>query len=477
MDKALKNTHLDEKSDSVPITEHTKISFIRDAVGAALTVELSAVEDKQLLCLDAHASQATRFLHPKQNLSQYTDALFTSIRHNALICIQHHDMASQCIRSPHLIERQFQAYVLKTEYCREMAMRILIGDLARCASRHQRGIKVMFVVDIKDHMLAVVRVTKNNQSALSGLRECRHVIHCLICEERSALPYVHTPIESPYSMLPCDCNSTNPGKTAVLLGPMWMGELVDIPYTRKIIKTLEDDLTSHQKPLNSGLLELLRTLVIEGICPGPEELSKVEKTELICGNPTEDGDSELKNGTVPCDQSAETVAIGLVSPSNNRSSIHGQSCETVSNNTINSDIQTGVDCKIPDYDVLNPDAGTSNSCDKDGNRVQRKRDEEHAENYSLNEAGSSEKKSKLEGGGNVTDTADKDLVEYKPMPLFYYGIHNKRLPKFPKLHRFVECMQRSGYRASRTHFDSTAIRTDANLRQLTEVIQKYNQTN
>jgi tRNA (guanine26-N2/guanine27-N2)-dimethyltransferase len=63
----------------------------------------------------------------------------------------------------------------------------------------------------------------------------------------------------------------------------------------------------------------------------------------------------------------------------------------------------------------------------------------------------------------------KALVEEAEMPALYYDLHYisktfKRQP--PKIEGLIEKLKATGYKASRTHFSSTAIKTDAGIRAL-----------
>ncbi|XP_066993393.2 TRMT1-like protein isoform X2 [Anabrus simplex] len=60
-------------------------------------------------------------------------------------------------------------------------------------------------------------------------------------------------------------------------------------------------------------------------------------------------------------------------------------------------------------------------------------------------------------------------------PPFYYNLH-RHAPKGPQLIRLdkaVQCLQRAGFRASRTHFDPEAVKTNASLKELKEVLMDY----
>jgi len=60
----------------------------------------------------------------------------------------------------------------------------------------------------------------------------------------------------------------------------------------------------------------------------------------------------------------------------------------------------------------------------------------------------------------------------QPAPPFYFNLH-RHSPKGPKLlpiDTVIQCLRNAGYRASRTHFDREAVRTNANLSNLITVL-------
>jgi tRNA G26 N,N-dimethylase Trm1 len=67
----------------------------------------------------------------------------------------------------------------------------------------------------------------------------------------------------------------------------------------------------------------------------------------------------------------------------------------------------------------------------------------------------------------VTVQSDK-----QPAPPFYFNLH-RHSPKGPKLlpvDTVIKCLRNAGYRASRTHFDREAVRTNASLSNLITVL-------
>ena len=68
-----------------------------------------------------------------------------------------------------------------------------------------------------------------------------------------------------------------------------------------------------------------------------------------------------------------------------------------------------------------------------------------------------------------TITVQSDM---QPAPPFYFNLH-RHSPKGPKLlpvDTVIQCLRNAGYRASRTHFDREAVRTNASLSNLITVL-------
>jgi len=67
----------------------------------------------------------------------------------------------------------------------------------------------------------------------------------------------------------------------------------------------------------------------------------------------------------------------------------------------------------------------------------------------------------------------------QPAPPFYFNLH-RHSPKGPRLlpiDTVIQCLRNAGYRASRTHFDRGAVRTNANLSNLLTVLTEAENVN
>ncbi|XP_077986437.1 tRNA (guanine(27)-N(2))-dimethyltransferase-like [Glandiceps talaboti] len=74
------------------------------------------------------------------------------------------------------------------------------------------------------------------------------------------------------------------------------------------------------------------------------------------------------------------------------------------------------------------------------------------------------------GGGDKSNAAE---IEFDGQPSFYYDLHkhSQKDMNTPKTNRMVAFLHDSGYRASRTHFNHLAVRTNASRQQFVEVLR------
>ena len=74
-------------------------------------------------------------------------------------------------------------------------------------------------------------------------------------------------------------------------------------------------------------------------------------------------------------------------------------------------------------------------------------------------------------GDENEESISKDS-EKEPAPPFYFNLH-RHSPKGPKLLRVdtvIQFLHKAGYRASRTHFNREAVRTNASLSNLIKIL-------
>lgn len=283
-------------------------------------------------------------INPTHNLINYIGSAMTNLKHNGLLSVTSTDLSSKFTRSSQVIKRYYCANVIKTSYMKELALRIVLANIVRSAAKCNKGIDVLLSSCIQDQFLIIVRVLRGVKEGDRCVEKITPLLHCQMCEERVFYPNSLSPQEEPYKLLPCTCNNNNPGKTAVILGPVWSGELFNISFLDTMLHVVKD--------MNICVPNQLNMMMEEATC---------------------------SNQSIPLDKEPEIKRVKL-SP---------------------------------------PELLTS-------------------------------------------------------MPPFYINLHSLKLKsiEIPKFGRLLEYLKQKGHHASRTHLDCYAVRTNATMKQLSDILYK-----
>ncbi|KAI8518299.1 TRMT1-like protein [Branchiostoma belcheri] len=355
------NSHVREEADGRMNNEEGSV----DDNAPADDAEVMKTPEIEVVCCDANVLLHQRpfdFVHldPYGCSVQYLDAAFRNVPKDGIVAITSTDTSAVYGKCPNVTQRHYNGYITRSEFMREMAVRLILASVVRAAARCNKGVDVLLSLVAEHFLLVVVRVLRGPSYADACLERVQGVIHCQLCQERVFQPNDRMLNENNYTFLPCSCHVGAPGKTAVLLGPVWSGPVFNLEFLKRMFSTCRGLLVS---PMTRNHL---KTMIQEAECPAGKNEGMFE----------DDSDNCQQTKQNPC------------------------------------------------------------------------------------------KKIK-------TDREDRE--ESQPHPAFYYNIHRHcaKSKDSPKMQKVLQYMQKEGYRASRTHFDPIAIRTDANLLQLKAVLQKY----
>ncbi|XP_040039520.2 tRNA (guanine(27)-N(2))-dimethyltransferase isoform X2 [Gasterosteus aculeatus] len=170
-------------------------------------------------------------LDPFGTAVNYLDAAFRNVRNLGIISVTSTDTGSLYSKSPNVTLRHYGCHIVRTEYYRELAARMVVATMARAAARCNKGIEVLLAVALEHFVLVVVRVLRGPTQADETAKRLRKLVHCQWCEERVFLKLGNMVDET----LPCNCHGSLPGKTAVQLGPLWSGPLFNTGFLRRML--------------------------------------------------------------------------------------------------------------------------------------------------------------------------------------------------------------------------------------------------
>ena len=238
------------------------------------------------LFLCHHAAPRKRFdyvdVDPFGSPVPYLDSTVRAVRDGGMIALTATDMAPLCGVHPRACVRKYGGKPLRTEYCHELALRLLAGSLAATAARHDIGVRIVFCHST-DHYIRVYAIAEYGaQKADSGLRRIGYVLHCFNCFHREALKGLFT---SPKQECP-ECHSR-----LSVAGPLWLEEIFDKGFITNMQRELPKEKMKQEKKI-SKLLFLTENeaeapalyYVIDKICdkyglPAPSTVNIIEQLE------------------------------------------------------------------------------------------------------------------------------------------------------------------------------------------------------
>lgn len=196
---------------------------------AESNVNMNGLGDKVAVCnkdanflLSSYAAPRRRFdyidIDPFGSPVPYIDSALRALRDGGLLALTATDMAPLCGVHVKACLRKYGGRPLRTDYCHELAVRLLIGCLVMLAAKHDIGISPVFSYSDYNYVRTYAIASYGAKKADSSLQKMGHVLHCFSCFHR----------ESQLEMTPFlrrDCPEC--GSKLQVAGPLWLGPLWD----------------------------------------------------------------------------------------------------------------------------------------------------------------------------------------------------------------------------------------------------------
>jgi len=187
-----------------------------------LTKLISIANEDANLLLNRYAAPRKRFdyidVDPFGSPVFYIDSAVRALRDGGLLALTATDMASLCGVYPKACVRKYGGKPLRTEYCHELAVRLLAGCLATVAARHEMGINVLFSHSTNHYIRLYASVHYGAKQADVSIQNMGYILHCFNCFHRELS-------EGIFSYLKQECPEC--GFRLKTAGPLWLGELFD----------------------------------------------------------------------------------------------------------------------------------------------------------------------------------------------------------------------------------------------------------
>lgn len=170
-------------------------------------------------------------IDPFGSPAPFADSAIRALRNDGLIALTATDMAALCGVHPKSCIRKYGAKPLRTEYCHELAVRILIGYLARTAAKYNIGVDSLFCHAV-DHYVRVYATTKFGAKAADrSIANLGYILHCFKCLHRETAKGLFSSRDSQECV---EC-----GSRIEAAGPLWLGKIFDEHFCKLIEKEAE----------------------------------------------------------------------------------------------------------------------------------------------------------------------------------------------------------------------------------------------
>ncbi|XP_071505368.1 TRMT1-like protein [Diadema antillarum] len=276
-------------NDSLRSSRKEKSGLATDAVPTAAARKL------EIICGDANLVMRQRYfdfihLDPYGCATPFLDSAFSNISSGGVLSITSTDTAALYGQCPQVTRRHYGGQVAKCEYLKELSARLVIAAAVGAAARCNKGVEVLACVAVEHFVLVILRVRRGAGQADRSVGLVKHVLHCQMCKERCFVDNSLTVPSSLYPLLSCSCHQNSPGKTAILLGPVWSGGIYDPEFVgaMKTAGTALNRKGSH--------VHLLQTLYSEAVCS-----SLPSHTDATSARRTEGAKPNEETGTEGCD--------------------------------------------------------------------------------------------------------------------------------------------------------------------------------
>jgi len=207
------------------------------------------------LLLSRYSAPHRRFdaidIDPFGSPVRFLDSAVRALRDGGFIALTATDMAPLCGVHPRACIRKYGGKPLRTEYCHELAARLLAGCLATTAAKQDIGVNVVFSHRAEHYVRTCATIKYGAKNADESIKNMGYLLHCFKCFHREK--------QSMFTVQRSErCSKC--GSKLHIAGPLWLGRLFDSRFVR-----LMENEANHRK-LGSGrkiqgMLAIIKTEV------------------------------------------------------------------------------------------------------------------------------------------------------------------------------------------------------------------------
>ncbi len=219
-------------------------------------IELNKLQDKITLkygdanrVLSSNASPKKRFdiidIDPFGTPVPYLDSAFRALRNKGLIAATATDLAPLCGVHAKACVRKYGGKPIRTEYCHEVAVRLLAGHMAKVAAQHDIGIQFIFSHSSDHYIRVYAQISYGAKKADDNLKSIGYIMYCFNCMHREI---THQPFGCPTCP---EC-----GAKMDYAGPLWTGPIADQAFVEGIIAENQTAAFKNNAKINKLLTQI-----------------------------------------------------------------------------------------------------------------------------------------------------------------------------------------------------------------------------
>jgi len=179
--------------------------------------------------LSCNASPKKRFdivdVDPFGTPVPYLASAVRALRNHGLLASTATDLAPLCGVHAKACMRKYGGRPLRTEYCHELAVRLLAGCTATLAAKHDIGIRVIFSHSSEHYIRLYAQIAYGAEKADESVKTIGYIMHCFNCLHRETAHQLFGDLKCP------EC-----GSKMDYAGPLWLGGIFDQQFIELMAK-------------------------------------------------------------------------------------------------------------------------------------------------------------------------------------------------------------------------------------------------
>lgn len=183
-------------------------------------------EDANILMRKCRGKFEVVDVDPFGTPSPYIESAAVSLKSGGMLCVTATDTSALCGTYKEPCIRKYGAVPIKTEYCHETGLRILVGFISRTFAKYKKYVELKFSHSTEHYLRLYLTIRKGAKKTDESLKNLGYIAHCDNCLYRIAVPGLAPSI-------PETCPACN--ENFKVGGPLWLGKLLETNFIEDMI--------------------------------------------------------------------------------------------------------------------------------------------------------------------------------------------------------------------------------------------------